>query len=152
MPTEEPEPATKRRKTASNKSPSEEEPRGVPRDVPCVGCVRAAISGKGDVGRCYESAGRSQRCWSCKKSGHQCSSCPSVMVPIAMRLIMALDADHKKMYDRCRQALRLQLDLLEEENSVYTGLVEASSDPINETPEERRLRAKKLLMEGIALF
>lgn len=74
------------------------------------------------------------------------------MVPIAMRLIMALDADHKKMYDRCRQALRLQLDLLEEENSVYTGLVEASSDPINETPEERRLRAKKLLMEGIALF
>ncbi|KAH6988165.1 hypothetical protein BKA56DRAFT_287143 [Ilyonectria sp. MPI-CAGE-AT-0026] len=119
MSTEEPEPATKRRKTVvsysltpsgisctdsiplqSSKSLSEEEPRGVPRDVPCKGCVRAAIAGKGDVGRCYESAGRSQRCWSCKKGGHQCSSCPSVMVPIAMRLIMALDADHKKVYVR----------------------------------------------------
>lgn len=63
------------------------------------------------------------------------------------------------MYDRCRQALRLQIDLLEEENSVYIGFEEVSGEgsgegsaPTDETEEERRLRAKKLIQEGIALF
>ncbi|KAG5922664.1 hypothetical protein E4U42_005407 [Claviceps africana] len=40
------------------------------------------------------------------------------MVPIAKRMLQAAEVD-TKMYDRCRQALRLQFDLIAEPNSVY---------------------------------
>ncbi|KHN94483.1 uncharacterized protein MAM_07671 [Metarhizium album ARSEF 1941] len=90
------------------------------RDIPCEGCIRAAIAGKGQ-GRCYEvTKGRSRRCRSCKVGNHTCRPCHSVLVPIAKRMLLALDVD-SKMYDRCRKALRLQLDLLAESNSVYEG-------------------------------
>ncbi|OAA50269.1 hypothetical protein NOR_00719 [Metarhizium rileyi] len=89
------------------------------RDVPCEGCIRAAIAGKGGRGRCFEvTKGRSKRCRSCKDGNHPCRPCHTVLVPIAKRMVLALEVD-TKMYDRCRQALKLQLDLLAESDSVY---------------------------------
>ncbi|KAG5970820.1 hypothetical protein E4U55_001430 [Claviceps digitariae] len=99
------------------------------RAIPCKGCVRAAIAGKGQLGRCYDNdGGRSRRCLSCKVGNHRCDDLHPAMVPIAKRMLLALDKD-TKMYDRCRQALRLQLELIAEPDSVYDqGSVESVSE------------------------
>ncbi|KAG5939878.1 hypothetical protein E4U53_007720 [Claviceps sorghi] len=49
---------------------------------------------------------------------HRCDDLHPAMIPIARRMLLALDVD-PKMYDRCRQALRLQLELIAEPDSVY---------------------------------
>ncbi|KAG6023829.1 hypothetical protein E4U41_001919 [Claviceps citrina] len=95
------------------------EPSNSQRAIPCEGCVRAGIAGKGDLGRCYNvESGRSRRCFSCKSGGHRCVKLHPVLIPLARRMLLALDVD-TKMYNRCRQALRLQLELIAEPDSVY---------------------------------
>ncbi len=47
----------------------EEEEEGV-RPVPCLGCVRSAVSGR-SLGDCVEIGGRSRRCQRCR-NGHSC--------------------------------------------------------------------------------
>ncbi|KAG6134185.1 hypothetical protein E4U34_002156 [Claviceps purpurea] len=111
--------ATKPESEQPISQPQTETPAVSPRAVPCKGCVRAAIAGKGELGRCYDiDGGRSRRCLSCKVGNHRCDDLHPVMIPLARRMLLALDID-TKMYNRCRQALRLQLELIAEEDSVY---------------------------------
>ncbi|QUC22954.1 uncharacterized protein UV8b_07195 [Ustilaginoidea virens] len=102
---------------------------GTPRPIPCEGCVKAAIAGKGARGRCVESDGNSLRCSACKAGNHPCRPCNPIMVPLVTRMLRANDEGNQKLYDQCRKSLRLQLLLINEPDSVYAETGPAPREP-----------------------
>lgn len=63
------------------------------RAIPCLGCAKSALSGKGD-GECFDfvpvkKTVHKEKCERCAKSNHKCEPCPAVAIPFARRLTMA---------------------------------------------------------------
>ena len=90
-----PIPSTPSRRAARGVSSAPNTPnraRGDPRDVPCLGCVKSCLAGKGD-GKCYDNAsGKGARCFKCS-SGHPCLELPKHVKKVAMMFMYSYQED-----------------------------------------------------------
>ncbi|ATY59745.1 hypothetical protein A9K55_003652 [Cordyceps militaris] len=82
------------------------------RAIPCLGCAKSALSGKGD-GECFDfvpvkKTVHKEKCERCAKSNHKCEPCPA----------------EESMF---RTALRAVFVMLEEEEGVFEDAAAAVS-------------------------
>ena len=63
--------------------------KGAEREIPCLDCIRSALSGKSD-GKCFNNdVGAGKRCYRCS-SGHKCLSAPPSILPLGLRMLQLL--------------------------------------------------------------
>ncbi|KAL7958707.1 hypothetical protein V8C34DRAFT_304607 [Trichoderma compactum] len=74
------------------------------------------------------SAVRAGKCQPCTNGNHTCPPCHPLMVPFVRRMARAAGESDKKAMDQCRAALRLLLEMIEDNDSALEPLEEDKDD------------------------
>ncbi|KAL7940287.1 hypothetical protein V8C42DRAFT_337954 [Trichoderma barbatum] len=86
---------------------------------------------KNAFGLCVSATQRSKRCKLCYDGGHGCHPCPPQIVVFVRRLSRAVDEADRKNINRCRGAIKLLLEMIEEEDPALDAVV-PQADPKEE--------------------
>ncbi|KAL7755479.1 hypothetical protein ACKLNR_014577 [Fusarium oxysporum f. sp. zingiberi] len=82
-------------------------------ELPCLGCVRSCLAGKGELEHCKsDPTRRAQRCALYESGSHKCEPVPNLIEPLVRVLKKAILDDKESRISNARVAIRLQLDTL----------------------------------------
>ncbi|EXK25644.1 hypothetical protein FOXG_17728 [Fusarium oxysporum f. sp. lycopersici 4287] len=89
-------------------------------ELPCLGCVRSCLAGKGELEHCKrDPTRRAERCALYESGGHKCEPIPNVAEPLVRVLKKALLDDKETAISNACIALRLQLASLYDEDTAH---------------------------------
>ncbi|KAL9560651.1 hypothetical protein ACKAV7_015214 [Fusarium commune] len=146
-------------------------------ELPCLGCMRSCLAGKGELEHCKaDPTRRAARCALYESGSHKCKPIPNAAKPLVRVLKKALLDNDENMISNAQVAIRLQLDSLydpkttrfysardkamkplimigkAQEKALEEGLEEDNAEEGGSSSAEQKKAARKLIKTLSALL